>query len=70
MVEDSVENEAKCICRSCPTYPRGGDPVLYCARGRSKKDVTRVSCSCPGCPVWHENDLSGLYYCDGGENRA
>ncbi len=63
MVEDSIQNEAKCICRSCPTYPRGADPILYCSRDKSNKQVMKVTCTCPGCPVWHENNLTSLYYC-------
>ena len=66
-VLDIPENAEKCICRSCPSYPRGGDPILYCAMGKSEKQVTKVTCTCPGCPVWHENDLSGLYFCVNGK---
>jgi hypothetical protein len=66
-VEEVPDNEKKCICQSCTSYPRGGDPVLYCARGKSARTVTRVTCTCPGCPVWHENDLAGLYFCVEGE---
>jgi len=62
-VSETPENLRKCICRSCASYPRGGDPILYCARGKSQREVTKVTCTCPGCPVWHENDLVGLYFC-------
>lgn len=63
-VLDTEENESKCICPSCPSYPRNGDAVLYCSRGKSTRSVHRVRCTCPGCPIWHENNLSDLYYCD------
>jgi Protein of unknown function (DUF2769) len=66
VVEDSSKNESKCICHSCPTFPRNGDPIFYCSRGKSQKAINRVTCTCPGCQVWHENDLSGLYFCDEG----
>jgi hypothetical protein len=66
-VADTSENQQKCICMSCPSYPRGGDPILYCARGKSPKHIEQVRCTCPGCPVWHENDLAGLYFCVSGK---
>ena len=65
VVEDNEGNEAKCICHSCPSYPRGGEPVLFCARGESDRTVKRTTCTCPGCAVWNENDLSRQYYCNG-----
>jgi Protein of unknown function (DUF2769) len=64
-VEDSEENSAKCVCGRCKSYP-GGEPWLYCARGKSPKEIDRVECICPECPVWTENDLSGTYYCVSG----
>jgi glutamate synthase domain-containing protein 2 len=65
MVEDSVENREKCICASCPSYPHACQgEVLYCARGASSCDISVKGCSCPLCPVYAENELKSIYYCD------
>ncbi|MBN1455857.1 MAG: DUF2769 domain-containing protein [Methanomicrobia archaeon] len=65
MVEDSVENREKCICASCPSYPHTCQgEVLYCALGASNCDIPVKGCSCPLCPVYAENELQSIYYCD------
>ena len=64
-VPDTTQNMERCICGTCPSFP--GDGGFYCARGKSPKHIEQVRCTCPGCPVWHENDLSGLYFCVSGK---
>ncbi len=64
MVRDSEENRKKCICTGCPSYPQECGGVLFCATGKSSCDVEVKGCICGYCPVYTENDLSGLYYCN------
>jgi len=74
MVQDSEENRKKCICFNCPSYPHGcKGEVLYCATGKSNCDIEVKGCICNICPVYHENKLKGLYFCDKeevGESRT
>jgi hypothetical protein len=65
-VEDNKKNYDACICEGCPTFPGGDDPILYCAKGKSSKDIDEVSCLCPGCPVWADHALDDQYYCEQG----
>jgi hypothetical protein len=65
-VKDTPENYETCMkgnCSACPSYPKGSGEGLYCTRGPGKSVVDRRGCSCPECPVWTENGLSGMYYC-------
>jgi glutamate synthase domain-containing protein 2 len=74
MVQDSEENRKKCICFKCPSYPHDcKGEVLYCATGKSNCDIEVKGCICNICPVYHENKLKGLYFCDKeevGESRT
>ena len=65
MIFDSEENRAKCICASCLSFPRicGGE-ALYCSRGPSRCEIEIKQCICDQCPVYIENKLEGLYFCD------
>ena len=65
MIFNIDENRAKCICASCLSFPRvcGGE-ALYCATGRSKCEIQVKQCICNRCPVYTENKLEGLYFCD------
>jgi len=66
-VEDNEKNEETCkdFCGSCPSYP-GSDEWLFCARGKSLKEISRNGCLCPSCQVYMDYDLSGAYFCDEG----
>jgi len=65
MVQDSEESRKKCICLRCPSYPHDcKGEVLYCATGKSTCDIEVKGCICNICPVYHENKLKGLYFCD------
>ena len=65
VVQDSVENEKKCICSRCPSFPRDcKGEILYCARGESRCEIKGRGCVCAVCPVYLENRLQGLYFCD------
>jgi len=47
--------------------------ILYCATGKSNCDIDVKGCICNICPVYHENKLKGLYFCDKeevGESRT
>ena len=65
LIYDSEENRAQCICASCLSFPRmcGGE-ALYCARGPSKCEIEVKQCICDKCPVYNENNLDVLYFCD------
>ncbi len=69
-VEDTAENFGICMqqsnCRGCPSYAGEGKEGLYCARGKSANKVERKGCNCPECPVWIDNQLKGMYFCDRG----
>ncbi|GAB4256305.1 MAG: hypothetical protein Kow00129_16900 [Thermoleophilia bacterium] len=60
-VPDTQENEAKCICADCPTYP--GEGGLFCAKGASLAEINRRGCICGDCAVYQQNGLTGGYYC-------
>jgi hypothetical protein len=62
--EQNDQNYSECICDSCPSYPGGGDPKLYCARGKSDRKIDMEGCICPaGCPVYAKYKLRDMYYC-------
>jgi len=63
-IKDNDENEGVCrdFCGSCPSYP-GSNEWLFCARGKSKEDITMNGCLCPSCQVYLDNDLKGAYFC-------
>jgi hypothetical protein len=63
-VPDTPENEARCICAECPSFP--GEGSLYCSRGKSQKSVRRRGCVCPDCRNFKEYGLEGEYYCADG----
>jgi hypothetical protein len=70
-VPDTAENEDRCICHGCPTYPREG--LIFCSHGRSERFVEKIGCLCPDCDNFGEYDLQDGYYCaDGrpGEDTA
>ena len=65
-IEDSQHNYDICMqgnCSSCPSYPRDSKEGLFCVRGPSQRPLQKRGCSCPECPIWIENGLSGMYYC-------
>jgi methylamine---glutamate N-methyltransferase subunit C len=65
IVQDSIENENKCICLRCPSFPQDcKGEILYCARGESHCEIGARGCVCSVCPVYLENQLQGLYFCD------
>lgn len=72
-IEDSKENRDKCHCPLCPSYPlhcHGGikdeihGEILFCGTDASKCDIEASGCLCNTCPVYFENELKGLYYCN------
>jgi len=64
LIYNTEENRAKCICPSCPSFPRTciGE-LLYCSTGASKCDIEIHKCICDKCEVYIENKLGGLYFC-------
>ncbi len=74
MVQDSEENRKKCICLKCSSYPHEcKGEILYCATVKRNCDIEVKGCICNICPVYHENKLKGLYFCDKeevGESRT
>ena len=65
-VKNTEENYKMCMrgnCSTCPSFSKQAGEGLFCARGPSKVPVEKRGCTCPECPVWIENGLSGMYYC-------
>jgi hypothetical protein len=60
-----------CICRSCPTYVAGADPIGYCFStiGKNDKIKKEDQCICPGCPVYEEMSLTKMFYCTRGSEK-
>jgi len=63
-VENTKKNEKQCICGGCPSYPETGE-MLFCARGKSIKAISRKGCLCPACQVYTDYELSDDFYCAG-----
>ena len=61
MVPDTQENEARCDCGKCPSYP--GEGALFCHRGKSDTKPVLQGCVCADRAVFKEYDLLGGYYC-------
>jgi len=60
-----------CICKSCPTYVEGADPVGYClpSIGRNEKITEEDQCICPGCPVFDDMNLTKTFFCTRGSEK-
>lgn len=60
-----------CICRSCPSYVQGADPIGYCfpTIGKNEKIVSEDQCICLGCPVYAEISLTKTFYCTRGSEK-
>ena len=64
-IPDTQENREKCHCSSCPSYPYNyDDEILFCGTDASKCDIEAQGCLCNTCPIFFENELKGLYYCN------
>jgi len=64
-VKDTPGNRKNCLCPKCPSYSHDcKGEILYCSLGKSKCDIKAAGCICNTCPVYFENRLSGLYFCD------
>jgi len=60
-----------CVCRDCPSYPGGGDRVVYCVRGASGLPVEKKGCICPKCRVYKLARLAPhRYFCFNGAARV
>ncbi|MDH7499002.1 MAG: glutamate synthase-related protein [candidate division NC10 bacterium] len=65
LVQDTIENQKKCICLRCPSFPPDcKGEILYCAREASHCEIRARGCVCSICPLYLENQLQGLYFCD------
>ncbi|MDD1775221.1 MAG: DUF2769 domain-containing protein, partial [Methanobacterium sp.] len=73
-IPDSKENQRKCRCPICPSYPQECEGErLYCGTKASKYDVNPKGCLCDTCSVYYEYGLKGLYYCtqiESGKSRT
>lgn len=71
MKQKEEDVKAKCICRSCPTYVSGADPIGYCfpTIGKNEKIETEDQCICPGCPVFSETPLTKTFFCTRGSEK-
>lgn len=68
-MEENVKT--MCICRSCPTYVAGADPIGYCfpTIGKNEKIEKEDQCICPGCPVFEEQSLTKTFFCTRGSEK-
>ena len=64
LVPNTEQNQQRCICGKCPSYP--GDGGFYCARGKSTNEVKRLGCICGECENLKEFALTKGYYCADG----
>lgn len=73
-VKDTLKNRKNCICPKCPSYPNDcKSELLYCSIGKSKCDISASGCICNICPIWYQNKLTSIYFCDKeeiGENKV
>lgn len=64
-VANTEDNKKKCICPGCPSYPYLCEgELLFCATGKSGCTIDINGCICYSCPVYLDNNLIGLYFCD------
>ncbi len=64
-IEDTPENQAKCHCPLCPSFPHECDgEILYCGLGASKADINAYGCICDTCAIYYEYGLRGIYHCN------
>ena len=63
-VPDTQDNEDRCICHGCPSYPREG--LIFCSHGRSERIVNQIGCVCSDCDNFPEYGLQDGYYCQDG----
>ncbi|UCD73273.1 MAG: DUF2769 domain-containing protein [Candidatus Bathyarchaeota archaeon] len=63
-VENNERNLETCrdFCGSCPSYP-GTEEWLFCAREKSRTEITRNGCLCPSCQVYMDYELDTDYFC-------
>ncbi len=62
---DTKENREKCHCPLCPSYPQHcNGEILFCGTDVSHCDIEVQGCLCNTCPVFFENELKSLYYCN------
>jgi hypothetical protein len=63
-VPDTPDNEDRCICHGCPTYPLQG--LIFCSHGRSEVPLEKLGCICPDCDNFRDYNLLDGYYCHDG----
>ncbi len=63
-VPDLKDNEDRCVCRTCPSYPFEG--LIFCSHGRSERIVNQIGCLCPECDNFADYGLRDGYYCQDG----
>ena len=71
--EQMEKSRALCVCGKCPTYTdcmKAKNELLYCATGKSAcRDVPKIGCICPTCPITRALELRHAYYCVSGSER-
>lgn len=61
LVPNTEQNQQRCICGTCPSYPAEGG--FFCATGKSAKEIDRRGCVCADCENFKEFALTKGYYC-------
>jgi glutamate synthase domain-containing protein 2 len=65
LVQNTPKNRKNCLCPECPSYPHDcKGEILYCGSDKSACDIKARECNCINCPVYYENKLEGLFFCD------
>jgi hypothetical protein len=74
--EEMKEMEEKvigmCLCRSCPTYVPGADPIGYCfpTIGKNIRITEEDQCICPSCPAFAQLSLTKTFFCTRGSEKV
>jgi len=60
-----------CICKNCPTWVEGAEPIGFCfpAIGKNPMITEEKGCICPTCPVFSKLSLTKDYFCTKGSEK-
>ena len=60
-----------CICKGCPTWVEGAEPIGFCLPmiGKNAMITAEKGCICPTCPVFSKLSLTKDYFCTKGSEK-